>query len=549
MAGVMHYANGDVPISAYDVGPSAHAQFFLMPGYTSVPALSAHLEVTVHYRVRHTIQQLDETPAATFTGLVTNHSYASAMPGGFQETVTASSHPEGDTGAFVTAANSMQNFYNPSYVDKIKSTLRTISLKSTDAAGNPLTNAYGHHYSEGTIDLKAILDIKGQSGFPQAGAGISLGFPKSVMVVRPENSGPPAADDGTTIPGYNELDAYTADGSQGMGNSRFSNGVYLSNDVGSNVIIEGYDFGDELYTSLLLGEPWPGLLDLDNRFDSRCRRDWSWNSSTGRSDSGSNMGGYLWNSAAVPPFYDTRPHVYWPWTLGNGYASYIPLDSLDEMQSSQMPQPVATTITHQITDTDQTGNHHEWDYDKTATFGITFHNRIEEPTNLKTARTPTKDNPWHKYYTPTGSIVESGYVPGASDGRGTNPWNPGNATEYLEFNFGASFNCAYSFWSAGVNGGVNHGAGYTTNVPPQDIKPGETGMVYFRIDKFRTTFDYKHYTQGGRHIVGFNPDGSEIPHSGYEDRGIGGVTFAVWVQQNGSDWPESTDFEIIPGGQ
>ena len=122
-------------------------------------------------------------------------------------------------------------------------------------------------------------------------------------------------------------------------------------------------------------------------------------------------------------------------------------------------------------------------------------------------------------------------------------------TVYQEFNAGASLNCGPSFVNGGVNGGVNYGQGVTQNVPAAEIAYGSVGTLYYHLIKNRTSFDYKHYTKGGRHILGFNTNGSETAHSGYVDRSTGSVSLIVWVQPAGSSWPDTTEIDLLGIGQ
>ncbi len=247
--GYLHYLDGspDGILNEQNTGYAARSQFVLMAGYSYHPLAAGHLEATVRYRVRYTAQFPGESLPTTFTGLVWNHSIASAAAYGSQGTVSASSHPEGDTGASVVSNSTPQNYYSPPYDEKSKYTRKTVSLSAINADGEAAVDEQGHSYSEGFVDLKAVLDIRGNSGFPQAGAEIMLGAAKSIMVVRPENSGPPLGDDGTILPGFIEPDAYNADGSHGTGKSRFNNAAYTNVDLAYPALIGGKDFGDEIY--------------------------------------------------------------------------------------------------------------------------------------------------------------------------------------------------------------------------------------------------------------------------------------------------------------
>ena len=159
---------------------------------------------------------------------------------------------------------------------------------------------------EGTALLKVVLDISAPNGTAEAHDQMALSQAKAVMIIRPENSVSPVNDDGTPLPGFTELDSYNSDGTTGIGHSRFSNDIYLGSFPPTQ--IAGNDFGDEISNSLLLGFPWPAFNDIDYGLLSKCRRDWSWDSNSGQSDSGSNMSGFFF-STSIPAFITARPHV------------------------------------------------------------------------------------------------------------------------------------------------------------------------------------------------------------------------------------------------
>lgn len=91
---------------------------------------------------------------------------------------------------------------------------------------------------------------------------------------------------------------------------------------------------------------------------------------------------------------------------------------------------------------------------------------------------------------------------------------------------------------------INSGHSVTQNVPSAVVPVGSVGTVYYQIVKIRKSFNYKHYLNAGRHILGFNLDGTEDLHKGQVDRPTGGVGFVVWVQDAASDWPESTTLDL-----
>lgn len=235
--------------------------------------------------------------------------------------------------------------------------------------------------------------------------------------------------------------------------------------------------------------------------------------------------------------------------MSNFAYGYLPSDMLDEIQSSTLPTPTVTHAFFHLIDTDTSyqAQHPDWNFDKTTNFYLTFHNRYESATNQNNFSVPVAENPWHKYHGPGGGALQTTGIPQSTGpdghptpGTGTFPWNPGSVAVYLEANVSASLNCEYAAASVGLTSGVS----ITQNVPSRDVKLGDEGTVYYRILKTRTTFNYKHYLQGGRHIVGFNPDGSETQHKGQVDRPDGGAAFIVWVQQAGSLWPETTTMEL-----
>lgn len=544
--GVVHFADGSPDQSLTGQNNPPHASYFLASQYFYHPIFSAHEEITVRYRVRYTASNPADTLPTSFSGLVGNHSVASANAYS-TGIVTVSSHPDNNTGASVSAFSSPDGYGYPQSQDIQKYTLKTVNLSSKDGSGNPLTDSNGNHYAEGTVDLKAILDMVGENGTKTAGAEISFGQPKTILIVRPENSASPASEDNEALGGFIEPDQYTSDGITGAGHTRFSNDVYLG--TIPPTLIAGKDFRDEVWNLLFLGYPWPSFNDI---ITANCRRDWSWFSNDGNSDSGSNMSGFPL-SASIPPFITARPHVDWPWVSGGYKANYIPLDFLDEVQSNQAPPVVTQMMSLELTDTDQSGQHPEWNFGKMATFDIKFHNRYEEATNLVTSPTPLKDNPWHLYRAPTtfssqlGDIMQSiGLAPSQDTsgndmpGTGTYPWSPGSVTAYLENSISVSINCEY----AGAGTDINSGRSVTQNVPSKNVPINFVGTVYYLTIKNRTTFNYKHHLKGGRHVLGFNSDGTEILHKGQIDRPTGGISFVAWVQKAGSTWPASTDLDL-----
>lgn len=113
-------------------------------------------------------------------------------------------------------------------------------------------------------------------------------------------------------------------------------------------------------------------------------------------------------------------------------------------------------------------------------------------------------------------------------------------TAYLENSASLSLNCEF----ASIGTDINSGHGVTQTVPSKVVPIGSVGTVYYQIQKNRATFNYKHYLNAGRHILGFNPDGTEDLHKGQVDRPTGGVGFVIWVQIAGSQWPESTTLDL-----
>lgn len=238
--GAIHFSDGAPDQSLTGSVLPPHAEFFIASQYFFYhPMASAHEDIIVRYRIRYTEQQPGETLPTSFTGLVDNHSMATASP--------ASSRPEGSTGAYVFAVPGPYGYGNPQSQDIHKYTPKTVSLSSTDSSGNNLTDANGKRYAEGIAELKATMDITGTGGSKQVGAELKFIQPKMILIVRTENQGPPTFEDNTEHGGFLERDEYSSDGSSSQGNSRYSN----------NIGLFGKDFGNENWTPALLGTPWP----------------------------------------------------------------------------------------------------------------------------------------------------------------------------------------------------------------------------------------------------------------------------------------------------
>ena len=520
------------------------------------PAISGHGLIECPFRVRFTATTANEQLPGQFSGTVCHSMYALASAN-YPNFGTATITPDGASPFTVSApsqlfGNSYQKLQT-AYVPK------TISLSTSG------TDANGNKYVEGTIKLSATFDLSGQFAGLQTVDGIDFLPAKQMAVTRAENSPTPLVDDGNALSGFLEHDVYNADGSAGTGHSRFRN--YVSQVTYANMagIVTtqhfGYTFSDEDWMPVLAGVPWPppaafysnGLFGF-----ASAQRQWQWNATPSGESSSSPFG----TDPGPPGFTSNRPQHNYPWDSGPLGLYYIPLDMLDEMQNSKLPKPDKGQITLHVKDTDLTNNlHPEWNYDKTVTFDILFHNRYEEPTNLAGPMpTPLADNPWKKYHTPTvtvpgvsnsgggngGTVLGTiGIAPDPGHpGTGTDPWSPGQVSTYLETSASGSFNC--SVFNFGVSGNLGYSSAQT--VPSKYIPVNWTGVVYFQPEKNRTTFNYKHYLQGGRHIVGFNADGTEILHKGKVDRPTGVISYVVWVQLSGSDWPEATSLDLGNGG-
>lgn len=214
------------------------------------------------------------------------------------------------------------------------------------------------------------------------------------------------------------------------------------------------------------------------------------------------------------------------------------------MQNPLRPTPDQQTVTFSLHDIDQSGIQPAWNYNNTASYNITFYNIIENPQNIVGPfPTPLTDNPWTKLRTPPNGDEVSAL--GLANG-GTTPWQPGTLVYYVEHNLDGSIGFTFGdVFQYGVSAGINLGSGINVPLPNTDIPYTYFGEVYYICKKLRQTFNYDHYLDGGRHILGFNADGTEVLHSDKVDRNIAdNLSFVVWVQKVGMSWPEQTSIDL-----
>ena len=500
--------------------------------------------MTFHFRVRYTAGNPQQPLQSEFDGMISNGRRVSATSRS-EDWTSASARPSGSGGLSALAVGLINHYYGyyPVTDTQAKSmyTPVVVSLptRGIDANGSP--------YSEGTVDLKTILDVSAPSGTAEAHDSMWLVRAKALCIERYENTLGPRDDHDHAVPGLLEPDEYNADGSVGRGHSRYDVMIAV---LGKGSFWDTYLYG-EVWKASLLGAPWPdaaAFYPLTYFGPILAQREWHWYDSL----SGAATGG-IPNGATQSPgpddFKTDRPNHTYP-----RFANPQPTDMLNEMQSSELPKPDAAHIFLHVIDSniDSAQNNPEWNYNGTANFYATFHNRVEEPTNLVVSVTPLTSNPWHKYHPPTtlgspvGTALQTSGRYEAKDaagnlvpGSGTFPWNPGNVTAYLENSISASLSC--SFFTFGTD--MNSGNSVSVNVPSATVPLQQVGTVYYHILKQRTTFNYKEYLKGGRHILGFNADGTEIPHQGYVDRS-GGIEFIIWVREPTFLWPETTDIDL-----
>ena len=172
--------------------------------------------------------------------------------------------------------------------------------------------------------------------------------------------------------------------------------------------------------------------------------------------------------------------------------------------------------------------------------------RHKEAIVLTFSPAPLTDNPWHKYRFPStpsaqgGGLIQTEGIAADKDpktgkplvGTGTYPWNPGSIT------IDGSENSALETIRRFV--GIEPGYKMTQNVPSSVVPHGSVGTVYCQPLKNRITFRYRQRANGGL----FHPNGVEELRTGYVDRPTGGTSYIIWVQDAGTEWPETTPLDL-----
>jgi len=401
--GSVHYATGaDEDLSAS--GPldmNNLGAIDLAPSFGRYDLVKGHLEVTYHFRVRYTASNWGETPQSSFSGMVSNVMRVSAISNSTTVPSVASVRPDGGGSLMVSvlaqflSSPGIPGF--PSFPGNgfngpgAASDARTSYTGKTVNLSTPGIDTNGSRYSEGTVQLKVVLDISASAGTAEAHDQMTLSQAKTVMISRSKNQGLPLEDDGTMLQGVLEADEYNADGSSGKGDSRYNN----------NIGPFGHDFGNAVWAAALVGSPWPYQEAFLTGYLPLAQREWHWYDSFSGAAAGHNSNDYT--PAGPDGFAPPRPWHAYPFASDGLRYKYIPTDVLDEMQNAALPTPDVSHVFFHLIDTDTSyqSQHPEWNFDKTANFYVTFHNRYEEASNVVFSPTPVSENPWHLYHTPT----------------------------------------------------------------------------------------------------------------------------------------------------
>ena len=374
-----------------------------------------------------------------------------------------------------------------------------------------------------------------QWGCASAQCTFSVSFPtppKSVLILRPENS-----------PSNVQKDQYYLDGNgewQGSGDSRFDNLVYYDQE---QLLSNGIAPGWEDWIADPVGGPWPPQPTLINPITQY--GDWSrnWYAEDDNVQPASGLGSDSGNTYQINKFTPhIRPHVDWPYSASLLMQSQLPHDLLEQMTSPNAPAPKTLRVNLHLTDVDLTNIHPEYSFDHHANFFITYHNEYELKSESPPSFLTSADIPWQIAKGPNGQpISQAAYatpIPG---------WSP-QLQYYVEANWQANVN--FVSW-AGVSAGQNFGSGLTATVSG-NIPANYIGVVYSRPHEVRIPFTYRHYLPGGREIQGYDTQGNEIPFSNHVDRSPFGfgtypVDFIIFTFPNGTyPIPQKINHDPIP---